>query len=151
LWGIFRVLPSDQAVPGLLPLPRIVAAARADAAAAHAGAASSRDRRAPVISRVRLRPRTLTHRARSARLSFRLSERARVRVVLQRRCTKRCARRSRSIARSIRARRGINRIRVPRALHRRRLARGRYVLTLRAVDAGGNRSRARRVRLRVRR
>jgi hypothetical protein len=151
LWGIFRVLPSDQAAPGLLPLPKIVAAARADAAAR--AAAARRDRRAPAITRLRLRPRTLTRRARSARLSFRLSERASVRLTLKRRCghARRCARRARVIARTVRARRGANRLRIPRALRRRHLAPGRYVLVVRATDAAGHRSRARRLALRVRR
>jgi hypothetical protein len=86
-------------------------------------------------------------------LTFRLSERASVRLVLQRRCRhgRRCGRRARVVARSIRGRRGTNRVRIPRALRRRHLARGRYLLVVRAVDAAGNRSRTRRLALSVRR
>ncbi len=75
---------------------------------------------------------------RRPRIAFRLSEPARVRLVIKRR-----GRRAQRFARDAVA--GTNRVRAPR-----RLARGRYRLTAVAIDAAGNVSAAARVRFRMR-
>jgi plastocyanin len=102
----------------------------------------------PRLSTVRIFPaRVCTKRSSScprpgARLRFSLNEAARVRGTLET-----VGPRSARVVRrfSFRGRRGVNRVRLPV----RRLRRGRYRASLRAVDAGGNRSRLVRARFRI--
>ena len=86
------------------------------------------DRAAPVLTRLRVSRK---------RVTFRLDETAKVRISVRR------GRRSRK-PRVRQAKRGANRIAIPR------LRRGRYRIAVTATDPSGNRSRAVRVRRRVR-
>ena len=95
---------------------------------------------APRISGLRVRR---IRRSRRYRLRARLSERARVRIVIARRKRGRW-RTVRSLSR--RARKGVNRFRLGRLRRK-----GRYRIRVRATDASGNRSRRRAVRFRIRR
>jgi hypothetical protein len=113
---------------------------------------------APVLSAVRLEPRRIRRArqatisaARSARLSFRLSEPARVTLTYARRTCRSgacrfVAARSRPV---VQAGAGLTERRITGRLGRSRLALGTHRITLRPVDAAGNRGRARHVTLRV--
>jgi streptogramin lyase len=97
--------------------------------AAQPGGKPAGDRTAPAVSRLS---------ARRTKVRFRLSEKAGVRITIKRR-----GRRAKVIRR--RAKAGRN------AIAFRRLGRGRYRVSVIAKDTAGNKSRARSVRLRVRR
>jgi len=110
------------------------------------------------------RPRSAQRRERSKRggasVRFRLSERARVRLLIQRaapgrragrrcrkstrrnRARKRCTRHVRAGALTRRGKRGANRLPFSGRISRRALRRGRYRLVLRATDGAGNRGTA---------
>jgi PKD repeat protein len=109
------------------------------------------DHSAPVLSGLRLSPKTFTAR-RGSTVTYRLSEQAKLTLVLQR-----AQRRDGRIvftryARAARAgTAGANRMMLKRRLGARRLAPGRYRLTLVARDAAANRSNAVRARFTVRR
>ncbi len=109
---------------------------------------AARDTARPVLSRVRLSRRSIRARRGRTTLSFRSSERARLSIRFDRVRRGRRARRAASLTKRIRAGRG--RIRISSRIGRKRLARGSYRLTLVARDAAGNRSRAKRLTLRVR-
>ncbi len=109
------------------------------------------DHIAPVLSGLRLSPKLFTAR-RGSRVSYRLSEKARLTLVLKRAVRrnghvvfKRYARASRAGSA------GTNRMRLRRKVGSRRLAPGRYRLTLVARDAAANRSNAVRAKFRVKR
>jgi PKD repeat protein len=109
------------------------------------------DHTAPVLSDLRLSPKTFTAR-RGSRVTYRLSEEAKLTLVLER-----ARRRDGRIVftRYARAGRGAtagaNRITLRRRLGARRLAPGRYRLTLVARDAAANRSNTLRAKFTVRR
>jgi streptogramin lyase len=96
---------------------------------AQPGGKPAGDRTAPAVSRLS---------ARRSKVRFRLSEKAGVRITIKRR-----GRRAKVIRRKAKAGRN--------AIAFRRLTRGRYRVSVIAKDAAGNKSRARSVRLRVKR
>jgi len=129
--------------------------------------AAAPDTRPPVLSGVRVRPTRFAGaraaRARSARVSYRVSEPARVTFTLRRLATRRRACRSRhragrrcghyllvaSAPLVQAARQGANVLRLLNRPNGRRLLPGSYRMYARAADAAGNRSRVRRASFRV--
>jgi hypothetical protein len=112
---------------------------------------SAGDHVAPVLSNLRLSPKLFTAR-RGSRVSYRLSEKARLTVVLKRarhRNGRLVFTRYASAGRA--AAEGSNAMRLRRRLGSRRLAPGRYRLTLVAVDAAANRSKPLSAKLTIRR
>jgi uncharacterized delta-60 repeat protein len=97
---------------------------------------NERDRRAPVLSRVRVRPKTFRA-ARGGRVSYRLSERASVLLAFQ---VKRRGRWQPFVARRLSGRAGANALRMRRRIAGRRLRAGRYRVVLRASDIARNQS-----------
>jgi hypothetical protein len=122
------------------------------------GVTRVRDTARPVLSRLRIAPRRfrvargrtpLVARrvARGSKFRFRLSEPATVKIRLERKTGRgrRGAYRKVAVLTRRRQRTGQNRVRFSGRIKRRALAPGTYRATVRAVDAGGNPSRARRV------
>jgi hypothetical protein len=106
------------------------------------GSGGGSPRTTPRITRVRFKP----HRLRAGhrgRLSLRLSENAKLTVLVQRRKGKRFRRFATIVRKS--AGPGPLKLRIGPKVKGKRLRRGRYRLRLRALDAAGNRSRTRRI------
>jgi hypothetical protein len=97
---------------------------------------NERDRRAPVLSRVRVSPKTFRS-ARGGRVSYRLSERASVLLTFH---VKRRGRWQPFVARRLSGRAGANALRLRRRIAGRRLRAGRYRVVLRASDIARNQS-----------
>jgi hypothetical protein len=106
------------------------------------GSAAAPDRTAPVVSRLRVRPRSFRAR-KGAKAGYLLSESATVTFRVQRRAGRRWKAAGRALRK--RAAKGGNGFR----LRARRLRPGRYRLVASAVDAAGNRSKAARTRFRI--
>jgi hypothetical protein len=101
---------------------------------------------APVISGVRFKPRKLRV-GRRGKLTLTLSEKATLAVSVQ----KRKGKKYRAFANLVRraAGPGLVKLKIGPKVKGKKLRRGRYRLTLRAVDAAGNKSKVRRVTFKV--
>jgi hypothetical protein len=106
-------------------------------------AASMRPRRIRALARRRTRGAA----KRTATIRYRLSEDARVRLVVQRRVGKRWRRAGKALVRNGKA--GANRIRFSARLGKRKLAPGRYRIRLGATDPDGNKGSPRTLQFRV--
>ena len=169
-YGAFKDVLAEFAIeesPAPLPLPgggghgeegplAPIASTPAHTADATGPAASlTADVTAPALTGLTLRPRPLPGHRRRARLSFRLSEPAEVRLTLEkaaagRRCGARCVRWSRLPGIRIHAgRAGANRLTFAATLRGRRLPARRYRLSAVARDAAGNASLVRRTSFRI--
>jgi len=143
---VFGALGAYQATVTATDPTGLHAAASATATVAPAG-----DHTAPVLSGLRLSPKLFTAR-RGSRVTYRLSEQARLTLVLQRASRSGGRTVFKRYARATRAgTAGMNRMRLRRRLGSRRLAPGRYRLTLVARDAAANRSNAVRAKFTVKR
>jgi uncharacterized delta-60 repeat protein len=109
------------------------------------------DRTAPVLSRLRLAPKTFRAR-RGTKVTFRLSEKARVRLTAQRSRPRSAPAGFARFARTTRTgATGANKLTLRRTIGARRLRPGRYRLTLHATDPSGNKSTRARARFTVKR
>ena len=143
--GEDRSTPSDAAVHRLVGDSRPSTGNPPSTGSPQAG----RDTLAPALSRLGLsRKRIPANRGRTT-LSFDSSEAARLSIRFDRVGSGRPARRAGSLTRHISAGRG--RVRLSTRLGRRRLAPGRYRLTLVARDAAGNSSKPKRLLLQIKR
>jgi uncharacterized delta-60 repeat protein len=97
---------------------------------------NERDRRAPVLSRVKVRPKAFRA-ARGGKVKYRLSERASVLLQFK---VKRRGRWQPFVARRLSGRLGANALRLGRRIAGRRLRAGRYRVVLRASDIARNQS-----------